>query len=105
MALECKTVNDGLILNISGEIDHHRARVLMQSIDFEIESRLPRSLVADLSQVTFMDSSGIALLLRMQWRMSELEGSLRVIGVPNQAARVLRSAGLQRMLEIEFADK
>ena len=50
----------------------------MRSIDLAIDAALPRKLVLDLSGVTFMDSSGIALILRAQQRMQNLEGSLLV---------------------------
>ena len=48
-----------------------------------------------------MDSSGIAVLLRAGRRMKELDGSLRVVHVPQQAARVLRAAGLDKLMELE----
>ena len=46
---------------ISGEIDHHGAREIMNALDREIDAALPNLLELDLSGVTFMDSSGIAV--------------------------------------------
>ena len=49
-----------------------------------------------------MDSSGIALLLRLHRSLSLTGGKLRVIGVPSQPAKVLRAAGLNRLFPISF---
>jgi stage II sporulation protein AA (anti-sigma F factor antagonist) len=58
-------------------------------------------LTLDLSGVTFMDSSGIAVLLRALRRVRELSGSVRVIHVPAQPAKVLRAAGVDRLIKFE----
>lgn len=50
--------------------------------------------------MTFMDSSGIALLIRARQRMQELGGTADVCGATAQARRVLDAAGLQRYLTI-----
>ena len=65
-----------------------------------LDAALPRKLVLDLGGVTFMDSSGIALILRAQQRMQMLDGSLLVCNVPRQARRVLDAAGIGRLVTI-----
>lgn len=86
--------------HISGEIDHHCAREIMYTLDREIDSALPLRLTLDLGGVTFMDSSGIAVLLRAWRRMKELEGSLRVEHIPTQPRRVLDAAGVGRIITL-----
>ena len=53
-----------ICIRLSGELDHHSAKGLLRRLDQEIEKALPTQLTLDLSGVTFMDSSGIALLIR-----------------------------------------
>lgn len=89
-----------LTARISGEVDHHGAREIMEELDREIDAALPRHLALDLSGVTFMDSSGIAVLLRARRRMNELEGGLTVSRIPAQPRRVLEAAGLGRIMEL-----
>ena len=48
---------------LSGEIDHHAAQSLRREIDAQIDDRLPELLTLDFSGVTFMDSSGVGLIL------------------------------------------
>lgn len=98
------TVNSqpgGAVITLSGEIDHHGARVLMQQLEDAIASALPLRLTLDLSGVTFMDSSGIAVLLRALRQMEQLGGSLRVTSIPVQARRVLDAAGVGRLITLE----
>ena len=100
MEINAKTADRNLLLELSGEIDHHGARNAMGEVETAIDAALPKKLVLDLSGVTFMDSSGIALILRAQQRMQLLDGSLLVCGVPQQAKRVLDAAGISRLVTI-----
>jgi len=52
-----------LIMEITEEIDHHAADKIRNRADFEIEKNIPRNLVFDFNKVTFMDSSGIGMLI------------------------------------------
>ena len=97
MAMNCRAEHRTLYAAIDGEVDHHRARELDRQLDLE----LPRSVTLDLGGVSFMDSSGIAILLRARQRVSALGGALRVVHVPEQAAKVLRAAGVDKLMDLE----
>ena len=85
---------------VSGELDHHGARNALRELEMAVDAALPKKLVLDMSGVTFMDSSGIALILRAQQRIELLDGSLLVCNVPDQARRVLDAAGIGRLVTI-----
>lgn len=101
MAITCTGEGRTLYAVLDGELDHHRARKILAELDRQIDLELPRRLTLDLGGVSFMDSSGIAVLLRASRRMKELDGTLRVVHVPQQAAKVLRAAGLDKLMELE----
>ena len=100
MELNAKSVDRKLLLELSGEVDHHGARDAIRQLELAVAAALPRQLVLDMAGVTFMDSSGIALILRAQQRMQLLDGSLLVCNVPSQARRVLDAAGIGRLVTI-----
>ena len=100
MEINAKSVDRNLLLELSGEIDHHSARNAMREMEWAVDAALPKKLVLDMTGVTFMDSSGIALILRAQQRMRLLDGSLLVCHVPEQAKRVLDAAGIGRLVTI-----
>lgn len=93
--------NGATVISIRGDVDHHSARTIMENIDHTVSSALPMHLVLDLSNVTFMDSSGIAVLLRALRQMDQLGGHLRVVGIPPQPRRVLDAAGIGRLITLE----
>ena len=100
LELNAKIVDRKLLLELTGEVDHHGARDALRQLELAVDAALPSQLVLDLSGVTFMDSSGIALILRAQQRMQLLDGSLLVCNVPSQARRVLDAAGIGRLVTI-----
>lgn len=100
MAVTCKAEGRALYAAIEGEVDHHRAREILGELMGQMDLTLPRTLTLDLGGVSFMDSSGIAILLRASRRMGELEGRMEVINVPEQAGKVLRAAGVDRLIPL-----
>lgn len=82
MAVKCTGEDRVLTAQVSGEVDHHGAREIMGELERNIETSLPRVLELDLGGVTFMDSSGIAVLLRAYRRLGALGGEVRVHNVP-----------------------
>ena len=101
MEIKSKSSDRNLLLEFYGEMDHHGARNALKEVELTIDAALPKTLVLDMSGVTFMDSSGIALILRAQQRMQLLDGSVLVCNVPDQAKRVLDAAGIGRLVTIK----
>lgn len=101
MEMQVKSADRNLLLELSGELDHHGARNALRELELAVDAALPRVLVLDLAGITFMDSSGIALILRAQQRMQLLDGSVLVRNVPPQARRVLDAAGIGRLVTIK----
>lgn len=101
MEIRARDANRELLLEFSGDIDHHGVRNALKEVEMAIDAALPRLLILDFSGVTFMDSSGIALILRSQQRMQLLEGSVVLRNIPAQARRVLDAAGIGRLVSIK----
>ena len=103
MEVLTRTNGREMTLAISGDLDHHGAHGAMQQIDHALDAALPLplSLTMDLSGVSFVDSSGIAVVLRAHRRMAALGGSLIVTGVPAQARKVFDAAGVPRLVTMQ----
>ena len=101
MSMTCKERDRRLTAQVAGELDHHGAKAVMEELDRRIDEARPRELIVDLSGLTFTDSSGIAVLLRAQRRMGQVQGAMRVVNTPAQAGKVFRAAGLERMIRFE----
>ena len=101
--MEVKSTTNGraLTLALRGELDHHAARETVTAIERALEAGLPMQLVLDFGGVTFMDSSGIAVVMRAFRRMTVLGGSLALVNVPMQAKRVFDAAGISTRVSME----
>ena len=103
MKVESAYSEGRLALRLSGELDHHAAKTAMRDIERAIDRFLPGACVIDMSPLMFMDSSGIAVLLKTRRRMNEIGGTLFVTGVRGQPGKVFAAAGLKRMINIGAA--
>ena len=88
-----------LTVALTGEIDHHSAREIMQAIAEKIDLYLPLRCILDFRDVTFMDSSGIAVVINALRRMNTLQGKLLLQNTPPQPYKVLRAAGIEKITE------
>ena len=73
-----------LTVALRGEIDHHSAKDIMRVLGNKIDLYLPRVCVLDFREVTFMDSSGIAIVISCVRRMRQLRGEVILRSVPPQ---------------------
>ena len=89
-----------LTVALTGDIDHHRAKEIVRVIGDKIDLYLTLTCILDFSDVTFMDSSGIAVVIYALRKMRELEGRLLLDNLPPQPMRVLRTAGIEKIAEI-----
>ena len=102
MPMDQMTEQQTMCLRLEGEIDHHRARQLMDELSWRMDREMPRQVELDLSGVTFMDSSGIALLVRLDRQCAGMGSALSVTHIPKQAGKVLRAARLEQRLHLSF---
>lgn len=101
MKIDIKTENGTAIATLSGEIDHHNARELRAELDRYIITAQPRELAMDFGNITFMDSSGIGLIMGRSKLMKECGGRLEVRNTQPYIRRVLRLSGIERIVSIK----
>ena len=100
--MSVRTEINGRVLTVylEGEIDHHSARHMREIIDASILSSAPQMLVLDFKDVPFMDSSGIALIMKIHRRMSLCGGRVWVENAAKQPLRVIDTSGIDRIIKI-----
>lgn len=86
---------------LAGEIDHHQAKEIREEIDGMVESALPKLLILDFTDVTFMDSSGIGLVMGRYKLMKSIGGETRVTNTSPHIKKVMHLAGLDRLAVID----
>lgn len=83
-----------------GDIDHHSAKEMRCEIDIAVNENDATELILDFSAVTFMDSSGIGLVMGRYKLMSERQGRLVIASTPAYISKVMRVAGVNRLAKI-----
>ena len=98
--------SDGrLRISPEGELDHHAAKGPMRDIDGIIDEYLPNECIVDMGKLSFMDSSGIAIILRVQKRMNEIGGKAWVENPCGQPLRVIDASGIDRIIRVYGVEK
>ena len=92
-----------LTLYLQGELDHHGVKNSMDLIDKLLDELMPRDCVIELSRLTFMDSSGIALILKIHRRMNLAGGRVWVENAASQPLRVIDTSGIDRIVKISVS--
>ena len=91
--------NGKLTVALTGEIDHHCAKNYIQAITGKIEAYTPDICVLDFRDVTFVDSSGIAVVINALRCMTKLGGELLLEGLSEQPLRIFKMAGIEKLVK------
>ncbi len=100
--LNIKFTNKGntLIAAIFGELDHHTALYMRQKLDSELIRSTIKNLVMDFSNVSFMDSSGIGVIIGRYKNVKNLNGSLVITNISSHIKRILEMSGILSIIPI-----
>ena len=95
-------IKDGILyIKLSGDIDHHSAKGVRDSVDDLMRRNNPTELELDLSAVEFMDSSGLGLVLGRYKKQTDLGGRMRIINPTRRVLQILQLAGVEKIIKIE----
>ena len=99
--MELSTVRRGprVIVHLTGELDHHSASRVRGSLDLILKDVTVREMQLDLSQVTFMDSAGLGVVLGRYKTISARGGRMIVSGVRPPVDRIFRMSGIYALVE------
>lgn len=89
-----------LVVKPEGELDHHTAGILKQEIESELARGTIRDVVLDLSALTFMDSSGLGVLLGRYKHLARWQGRMLACGLQPPVEKVFRLSGLEQLIPV-----
>lgn len=97
MQLELVEADGILYAFLKGELDHHNASAIRTQLDESILCRVPKKLIMDFSDISFMDSSGIGLVMGRYKCLSQWNVPLELYGLSRSIYKVMHLAGLERI--------
>ena len=100
MEIAFKKKNKTIMIRVVGEIDHHTAKELRIKTENALSQMGGTNILFDFSDVTFMDSSGIGLIMGRYKTVRTLGGRIVIYGMNRETERILKMAGVDRIAEI-----
>lgn len=88
-----------LVIGLNTDLDHHLADEIREVIDEVVEERGIRSIIFDFSKVTFMDSSGIGLIMGRYKKMHRT-GRIAIVSPCRNVERILQISGLYKIVTV-----
>lgn len=101
MKINCKQLKNILIIKISGEIDHHCIEDIREYIDSQFRQTRCINMIFDFSNVSFMDSSGIGMLIGRYKNAGMLGGKIIVCSINDTLERIFKISGLCKIITIK----
>lgn len=101
MSVRIDVTGEVLTAYLGGEIDHHNAAEMREVIDSALRANTPSLIVLDFSDVTFMDSSGIGLVMGRYRASRPFGAELMVTNTPAGIYKVMRLAGIERLAKLD----
>jgi stage II sporulation protein AA (anti-sigma F factor antagonist) len=94
MEISAKITGNVLICCVKGELDHHTADEFRNYIDYNLDNNPVKHLIIDVSELSFMDSSGIGVLLGRYKKVNGLGGKMAVVNENKQISRIFEVSGI-----------
>ncbi len=105
MAAEFNQIGQMLVISISGEIDHHESKSLREEIDSKIVEILPKKIVFDFSRTSFMDSSGLGLILGRYNKALTVGAELEIANPGEKIMRIISMSGVDKIISVKGVAK
>lgn len=105
MIVEFKKEDKVLIFKLTEDVDQHTSEKIRRKMDNEIKRYIPRKVIFDFSDISFMDSAGIGMVLGRYKLAQMLDGELEIINVNKSMKKIFDMSGVSRIINIIEEEK
>lgn len=102
MKITHQRIGEKIVIFIEGELGNHEAKQILNYQENIVSLYMDSEIVLDLSGLTFMDSSGLAVVVNLSRSLKRTGRNLVVRGTPKNAMKIFNTAGLNKI--IKFID-
>ena len=99
MKFELAKKDNLLIVRVSGELDHHFADEIRLRVDAELVKPPILNILFDFNDLTFMDSSGIGMILGRYRKMGEKPGNMAIVCCSKPVRSIMNMAGVFSIID------
>ncbi|HOQ09115.1 MAG TPA: anti-sigma F factor antagonist [Syntrophomonadaceae bacterium] len=105
MNADFKQVGDTLVVRITGELDMLVTDQLRQAIDQRLDTAGIRTLVLNLEKVTFIDSSGLGVIIGRYKKVRAQQGRMYIVGASPSVEKILHFSGINKLVPLYRSEK
>ena len=102
--IEMETKHDVLVVRLKGELDHHTAEELRTKVDNCLRNPQIKHVILSLAELSFMDSSGIGVILGRFKQISAREGEMVVCSINPTIYRIFEMSGLFKVIKFRESE-
>jgi len=100
MEMELRQIRNTLLVRIKGEMDMVIADRLRKEIDRKLDGKKVINLVINMEKVTFIDSSGLGVILGRYKKISGLNGKMYIVGASPSVSKILMFSGINKLISM-----
>ena len=97
--IKITSFEDGIVIKISGELDSSKTGLYKEKIHQSMRMIGPRYIIWDMKDLTFLDSSGIGLILGRYNEIEKIRGVMGLIGLNNYSRKIITISGLFQIIK------
>lgn len=97
--IKITSFEDGIVVKISGELDSSKTYIYKEKIHQSMRMLGPRYIVWDFKDLTFLDSSGIGLILGRYNEIEKIRGSMGLVGLNSYSRKIISISGLFQIIK------
>ncbi|WP_394579763.1 anti-sigma F factor antagonist [Cytobacillus firmus] len=101
LTINLEVKHDVLCIRLSGELDHHSADELREQATKAIEDHDIHHIILNLEQLSFMDSSGLGVILGRYKQIKQKHGEMVVCAISPAVQRLFDMSGLFKIIRLE----
>ena len=104
MSIELNVTGEVLTARLGGELDHHTAKGMREAVDCALELNMPSLLILDFGEVSFMDSSGIGLVMGRYRKLAKTGAELHIVNTSPTIYKMMKLAGIEKLAKLESGE-
>jgi stage II sporulation protein AA (anti-sigma F factor antagonist) len=104
LAIDLNVKNDILCIKLSGELDHHTAEILRNKVSEKLDQDNILHIVLNLESLSFMDSSGLGVILGRYKQITKMGGQMIVCAISQDVKRLFEMSGMFKIIRLEESE-
>lgn len=105
LKIDIEPIGHVLCVRLDGELDHHSSDSVRQQVSFAIEKHGIKHLILNLEQLSFMDSSGLGVILGRYKQIKQAGGEMMVCAISPPIERLFTMSGLLKIIRVEPSEE